>query len=147
MVLDAPEALAMVTDRRSATDTATRLLSTALAERDRIGHRALLVAPPETFGSIVDGSDLSIAGVEEFSLDFVPDAANVESVKFELSGPVNKVKTENVAPYALFGNNGNNFLGVDVQPGSYTLRIRAYSGNNRTGTLITDETITFTLTT
>ncbi len=48
MVLKAPEALAMVTDRRSATDTATRLLSTALAERSQARPKT----PPGPAGGV-----------------------------------------------------------------------------------------------
>ena len=53
MVVDALEALALVADRRSATDIATRLLSAALAERDRIGYRGLLVASPTTYSDLL----------------------------------------------------------------------------------------------
>ena len=66
----------------------------------------------------------------------------VESVYLQLSGPKNRNKKDNSEPYALWGSLSS---GRSFNMGDFTLRVRAYSGNNRNGTVLFDETIDFTL--
>lgn len=66
----------------------------------------------------------------------------VESVYLQLSGPRNRNKKDNSEPYALWGSLSD---GRSFNMGDFTLRVRAYSGNNRKGTVLFDETIDFTL--
>ena len=67
-----------------------------------------------------------------------------KSVYFRLSGRLNRVWTENAAPYALYADNGGNYVGVNFPSGSYTLLAEAWSGSNRTGTKLGSATINFT---
>jgi hypothetical protein len=69
----------------------------------------------------------------------------VGSVYFTLSGPVNRNATENVAPYAIFGDKNGNYSGRTLPAGTYTLSARAYSDRNRRGTAGPIKTITFTI--
>jgi len=66
----------------------------------------------------------------------------VESVYLQLSGAKTRNKKDNSEPYALWGSLSN---GRSFDMGDFTLRVRAYSENNRNGTVLFDETIDFTL--
>jgi hypothetical protein len=52
---------------------------------------------------------------------------NVGSVRLTCEGPISKTQMENVAPYALFGDNGGNYNGVVFPPGAYTITAQAFS--------------------
>lgn len=61
-----------------------------------------------------------------------------ESVYFNfLNGQT--VRTENVAPYALFGDNNGNYQGQQLTEGSYFIQVKAFSQNNAGGQLIIEE--------
>ena len=70
---------------------------------------------------------------------------NVRSIGFSLSGPLNRVTTENRAPYALFGDVNGDYAGVTLLEGNYTLTGALYSGDNQTGTLIKTISTTFSV--
>ena len=55
-------------------------------------------------------------------------------------------RTENRAPYALFGDDNGNYFGQKILPNSYTLRIDAFAENNQIGVILFSKTINFTLT-
>ena len=98
-----------------------------------------------TVASLVDGAsfDLDELGLDEFSIEaFGP--VETESVVFELNGPVENIRTENVSRYALFANRGDNLFGRDALAGEYSLTVRAFDGNNGRGELLAETTITFT---
>ncbi|MEO1661440.1 MAG: pilus assembly protein TadG-related protein [Pseudomonadota bacterium] len=71
----------------------------------------------------------------------------VESMRMQLSGTEYKNKTENVEPYALYGDGGSlkKMSGQAWDMGEFQLRLRAYSGNNLGGSKEFDETFNFTL--
>ncbi|MEJ1222371.1 PKD domain-containing protein [Sediminicola sp. 1XM1-17] len=60
--------------------------------------------------------------------------AVVGSVFLSITGPVTNTRVENVAVYALFGNNGSNYFAVPFPLGNYTVSATAYSGSNQSGT-------------
>ena len=76
------------------------------------------------------------------------------NIRINVSGDVESVAiafntdfmTENVAPYAVFANNGQDYFGWQASAGSYTLTATPYSQDNAGGTAGTPQTITFTLT-
>ncbi len=72
--------------------------------------------------------------------------ATVGSVSFSLSGPLNRTWTENVAPYALFGDVGGDYNGVLFPLGTYLISGTAYSGSNRSGTALGTLTLQFSIT-
>lgn len=87
--------------------------------------------------------DLTIAVTLSPSHDLY---GQVESMRMQLSGTEYKNKNENVEPYALYGDSGlSNMTGQAWDMGEFTLRLRAYSQNNRNGTKLFDETFNFTL--
>ncbi|WP_113922614.1 HYR domain-containing protein [Cognataquiflexum aquatile] len=69
----------------------------------------------------------------------------VGSVFITISGPLNRTITENVAPYALFGDTNGNYSGRSLPAGTYTVTARAFSMTKRRGTAGTVSTITFTI--
>lgn len=71
-------------------------------------------------------------------------ASGVESVLMVLNGAQNRTQTENLAPYALFGDNGGNYNANDFPNGSYTLTATFYAGPNASGSVIARETLSFT---
>jgi PKD repeat protein len=71
--------------------------------------------------------------------------AKVESVRFELTGPVQETRVENVTPYALFGDIGGDYFTKFMPEGSYTLTATTFYGNNATGTQGQSMTVSFTL--
>ncbi|WP_394749670.1 BspA family leucine-rich repeat surface protein [Spongiimicrobium salis] len=54
-------------------------------------------------------------------------SATVGSVVFSLNGPLNKNMTENVAPYALFGDFNGEYFGENLPEGAYTLTATAFT--------------------
>ncbi|MEZ5043203.1 MAG: HYR domain-containing protein [Saprospiraceae bacterium] len=55
------------------------------------------------------------------------------SVLLTISGALTNSRTENVAPYALFGDNGGNFNGESFGLGQYTVTAQAFSGSSGSG--------------
>src|SRR3954468_13852431 len=58
--------------------------------------------------------------------------AVVGSLQFNLDGTY--IHTENTAPYALFGNNGNDYTNGTIGVGNHTLAGTPFSGANASGT-------------
>lgn len=85
--------------------------------------------------------DLTIAVTLNSSHDLYGD---VESMRMQLRGTEYKNKNENGEPYALYGGSGIGY-GEAWDMGDFTIRLRAYSENNREGTKLFDETIAFSL--
>ena len=76
----------------------------------------------------------------------VEDEADAESVVFRLNG--DRVKTESIEPYALFGDNpftGNIFGRPLFEPGSYELEATAFSKNWGRGAEVAEATLLFTV--
>lgn len=68
----------------------------------------------------------------------------VESMRLQLRGTEYKNKNDNGGPYSLYGGSGIG-AGEAWDMGDFTIRLRAYSENNRQGTKLFDETIAFSL--
>lgn len=54
------------------------------------------------------------------------NADNAALVRFDLQGPVTQARDERRAPYALFGNRGNDYFGASFLPGNYALTATPY---------------------
>jgi hypothetical protein len=87
--------------------------------------------------NVTSGSNVNIRAVSPF--------ANTASVYFELQGASSQTATENVAPYALFGDVNGDYISGFLANGSYTLRATAYSGSNGSGTNLGSTSINFTV--
>ncbi|OKL39547.1 InlB B-repeat-containing protein [Pontibacter flavimaris] len=101
--------------------------------------------------AVVAGTTISLASLPTTKLNIRANTspASVGSVKFELSGAQSLTYTDNGAPYALHGDdgNGNYYYGSWNPPavGTYTLKATPYSGSKGTGTAGSPLTITFTI--
>ncbi|MEO1652283.1 MAG: MBG domain-containing protein, partial [Bacteroidota bacterium] len=90
---------------------------------------------------IQDGDQIKLANLAELNLNIqaISNPDQVGSVVFRLFGPLSTTVTENIAPYALFGDLGaNDFQGRIWPIGQYTLEVQAFtekSGNGIPGTL------------
>ncbi len=96
-------------------------------------------------GPLADGAviDLSATGPINVRAN-VFCGEHIESVKFGLNAN-SSFRIENIAPYALAGDNNSNYYNWNVQPGVYTITAAPYSGNNASGTSGTPLSITVTL--
>ncbi len=89
-------------------------------------------------GTVVD---LSIDGA---LLNIRADVnGKVGSVAFSLTG--HAMKTENLAPYVMFGDDSGVYRKWTPAAGTYTLRATPYSGSNRTGAVGVPLEVTFTV--
>ena len=70
---------------------------------------------------------------------------NVKSVKLTLEGPIQFIKIENVAPYALFGDKNGVFNGKVLTSGSYTVTAQAFSELDAGGLASDIKSVSFTI--
>lgn len=98
-------------------------------------------------GTLTDNSTINLADIDnaQLSIDALTQPSTVGSVRMVLSGPINSDRTENAAPYALFGNTNADFSGRSFPEGNYTVNITPYSGSSRTGTVGTTTTVRFSV--
>jgi predicted phage tail protein len=61
--------------------------------------------------------------------------SSIGSVYFSLTGPLVATKTENSAPYALFGDSDGVYQGRELPVGKYVIEAIPYSGSNRSGSV------------
>ena len=75
-----------------------------------------------------DGDVISLTEVGTSLLDIRANITdeNINKVTFDLSGPITHHQTELVSPYALFGNNRDDFKGKKLVPGEYTLTVTPF---------------------
>ena len=87
--------------------------------------------------SLTDGLSVVITDPDNGSYGIradVADGETVGSVRLALSGAKTVSRTENVAPYSLYGDGGANALSGDSLPaGSYTLTATAYAESSLAG--------------
>jgi hypothetical protein len=100
----------------------------------------------QDIGALKDGDTINLAGLETRNLSV---RANVSgdpgSVRFAYDGNSN-YQTENVAPYAIKGDNSGDYNPWTPALGSHTLQATPYSGSKATGTAGTALSISFTVT-
>ncbi len=104
-------------------------------------------ATDQVIATIDNGDDIPedlIAGRDvtlSVSADDPAFANQIGSVRLTFDG-VSKV--EGIAPYALFGDNGGDFLGgMELDDGGYQLIIEAFTGQNVSGTKLDTDTFNF----
>lgn len=96
-----------------------------------------------SIGALTNGTNVASGS----NINVRADAAisGVQSVYFQLRGATSRSWTENVAPYALFGDLNGNFASGTFNGGTHTLTVEAFSGDNRTGTKLETLVISFTV--
>ncbi len=91
--------------------------------------------PYQALFPLVNGANIA-QNVNPTSILVRPICPNVaiESVDMTITGPsLNWTILQNVEPFALFDNSGNSVNGQVLAPGTYSLTITGYAGDNRTG--------------
>ena len=71
---------------------------------------------------------------------------DIGSVRLELSGQKTETRTENWAPYSLYGDDGSSLHGSSLPAGSYTLRATAYASAGLQGDVLGTLAVSFTVT-
>ncbi|MYK48322.1 MAG: DUF1080 domain-containing protein, partial [Gammaproteobacteria bacterium] len=105
-------------------------------------------APPDPdFAAITDGATLSLRGMANKRVSIraelaYPQAAR--SVRFKLRGPVAVTRTDNEAPYLLFGETGDDIHGGMLPDGTYTLTAQPFPAHSGSGEM-PPRTVTFTI--
>ena len=94
--------------------------------------------------TLMEGSEINLFDLTTSNLNIRANATeDVESVRLELSGERSVARTENLAPFALFGDNSGNYLAGELPVGAYNLVATPYSGNNLNGSAGTQLEINF----
>ncbi len=101
--------------------------------------------PMAGYDPLVNGVTLNLATLPTRNLNIRANTnpATVGSVKFVLDGATYQI--ESSAPYALAGNNGNDYNPWTPSVGSHTLQVIPYSASGATGTQGTALTISFSV--
>lgn len=82
-----------------------------------------------------DVIDLDQVGTNFLSIRAESNGAKFGSLFLELKGnQSNYIRTENIAPYTLFGDQGPQYYGRNICPGNYSMKATPYTGTNKTGT-------------
>jgi type 1 glutamine amidotransferase len=96
-------------------------------------------------GVVQDGASLVLADLPSNQLNMNANTSgSIGSVVFKINGV--KTQTENVSPYALAGNIGDNYLSWKPQLETYTITATAYSKAKGQGDVLDQESITITFT-
>lgn len=83
---------------------------------------------------LTEGMVIDVATLPTTDLSIVALATDdTGSVLLELSGELSFSQTENIVPYALFGDSSSNFNGNVFPVGDYTISATAFSGSNLGG--------------
>ena len=76
------------------------------------------------------------SGIDQFSIEAEVDGAG--SIRFVYSGLISGNRTENEAPYSLFGDTSGDFNGENLTTGTLNVTATAYSGENASGDAIAE---------
>ena len=97
--------------------------------------------------TLMEGSVIDLSMIATTNLNIRANTTlDVESVQMTLSGATSKVMTENVAPYALFGDIASDYVAGSLNLGAHTLTATPYTADGLGGTAGTPLTINFTVT-
>ncbi len=83
---------------------------------------------------------------EEYGFNFVGAPSGAESMTFGVDGPVSYDRLENVSPYSVFGNDGQDFWGTELPVGEYTIRAEAFSQDRGRGSSLGVQVFEFEVT-
>ncbi len=137
-----------VTDGGGLSDTATQTITVNTPSTSVVTGFTLVNSGNDTdLLALSNGMQINGATVQGLQLNIRANTNPqvVGSTYITLSGPLNRTRIENTAPYALLGDNGGNYAGVSFPAGNYTLNTIAYSGANRGGTILGSLQIEFSI--
>jgi len=97
-----------------------------------------------SLGSLTDGMKININDLSDSNLSVEAlVTSDVGSVKFELSGDNSSSRTENEAPYTLYGHSNGDYSGNNFTTGNYNLTVTPYAEDNLTGEVGIPLTVSF----
>lgn len=128
-------------------------------EGDTFDEVTITLMNADTSRPIMELGDDAVAAIEDWSGNTTSDrmtidlaipgssplAGRVQSVRFELSRTERRRQTENVVPYALYGDRRGRYNGRNWREGDYRLRVRLYDQRRARGRVLFDERIDFEL--
>lgn len=104
-----------------------------------------------TIASVSNGQTFSLSEIGS-NLNLVAEFGDMQdqvgSVIFDqiVNGDSEPLTVENTAPYAIYGDINGNFLGQTFAKGTFSVRVRAFTGGNATGEQLSQMTYVFNLT-
>ena len=99
--------------------------------------------------TLEDGATVVLEDLATGSWGFRADAAQdaeIGSVRLELSGAKTVARTENIAPWSLYGDTDRGVDGAALLAGSYVLRATVYANANLGGAVLQELAVSFTMT-
>ncbi|WP_420393486.1 family 16 glycosylhydrolase [Acuticoccus sp.] len=113
----------------------------------------LIDTKTDTIIEEIDGGDIidvSVAQTKRLSIlaevaSDADDFGTTESIRFDVSGALNKTKIESYTPYALFGDAGGNYFDGSMGLGKYSVTASAFSSDGAAGTLLAQVDVDFIL--
>jgi hypothetical protein len=97
------------------------------------GLTLINAATDKVIAPLVDGMVIDLASTPSINIRANPaQGATVKSVRFGLNSTTT-YQMENLAPYAIAGNNGNDYNKWNITPGQYTVKATPYTGTNGGG--------------
>jgi len=118
-----------------------------------VANTGLSIINPESNGvvaSVSNGQTFSFADIGS-NLNLAANFGNftdqVGSVVFDqINGDADARQVENVSPFALYGDRNGNYNGQTFSVGTFSVRVRAFTGKNGSGEQLTSMTYVFNLT-
>lgn len=98
-----------------------------------------------TISTLTNGTNINSINAQGINIRANVSSSQVKSVVFSLTGARSTNRTEGLAPYALFGDIGSNYIAENLSNGSYSLTAYAYSGGSGSGQLLSQATVNFTV--
>ena len=144
-------AVLTVTDGAGLSDTASLTITVTNPNAPAEGITSLMLINADSDQDlflIEDGMQINADLVQNIGLNVRVNTnpTIVGSVYAELSGEISSTRSENVAPYAIFGDNGSGgYYGRQLPIGTYQLTVSVYSGSNLSGAIIETNTINFSI--
>ena len=132
------------------TSSATTEVTAAAMEPGPLTGFTVVDASDQTVvGALTAGATLTLedpaSGSYGIRVDTDPDV-EIGSVRLELTGAKDVDKTENLAPYSLYGDSDGNLNGQALPTGQYTLKTTAYAEPRLEGAVLGTLEVSFTVT-
>ena len=137
-----------VTDGGGLQDTETVSINVSAPPSQGVVSFTLINADTDMdLTTLTNGQQISASLVSGVNLNIRANTnpATVGSVSLNLSGATTASRTENTAPYALFGDDSGDYLGQPLPTGSYTISGTAYSGRGLSGTNLGGLVVSFSI--
>ena len=115
-----------------------------------VEHVEVPAAPrePRATGTLDDGAEVELPDPANTIVGVRVETgagAEIGSVRLTLAGAKAQARTENLAPYSLYGDDGTSPHGEGLPVGSYTLTATAYSQGNLGGAVLQTLSVSFTV--